>query len=329
MEYLMKPQLGVHSDDPDEYLQYLRQMNITHCFVMFSNEHSNYEDVNHALDRIRAAGLTVDDAGNAFLYKHPAIHLGLPDRDLWIERYNALNRILGQAGVPCGYIGNSRVSHTGYFASEATHHAPGRTVDMDEILRRGPAFEKVVEEAELWEYFDYFLKAALPVAHENGMRLSVHPSDPPYPMYEGYASLMHNSDCFRKAFAMADAIVPGVLGMKFCCGCWLEGGSAFGDILADLREFVRARRVTTVHFRNVSSPLPCFSETLCEDGYMDMTRVMRLLVEEKYDQAIYVDHVFQTAPETGGDLAAFAYATGYMKGLMHMACSDQQQPHNG
>ena len=42
MEYLMKPQLCVHSDDPDEYLQYLRQMNITHCFVMFTNEHSNY-----------------------------------------------------------------------------------------------------------------------------------------------------------------------------------------------------------------------------------------------------------------------------------------------
>ena len=329
MEYLMKPQLCVHSDDPDEYLQYLRQMNITHCFVMFSNEHCNYEDVNRVLDKVRKAGLTVDDAGNAFLYKHPSIHLGLPDRDEWIERYNALNRILGQAGVRCGYIGNSRVSHTGYFPAGQTHNAPGRTVDMDEILRRGPAFDKVVEEAELWEHFRYFLEAALPVAYEYGMRLSVHPSDPPYPMYEGYASLIHNSDCFRRAFAMADSIIPGVLGMKFCCGCWLEGGKAFGDILADLREFIRAGRVMTVHFRNVSSPLPYFCETLCEDGYMDMTKVMRVLVEEKYDQAIYVDHVFQTSKETGGDLAAFAYATGYIKGLMHMACSDLALANNG
>ena len=323
MEYLMKPQLCVHSNDSDDYLQYLRQMNITHCFVMFSNEHSNYEDVNRTLDRVRKAGLTVDDAGNAFLYKHPSIHLGLPDRDAWIEKYNSLNRTLGQAGVKVGYIGNSRVSHTGYFACDATHGAPGRTVDMDEILQRGPEFDKVVEEEELWQAFDYFLKAAIPVAKENGMRLSLHPSDPPYPMYQGYASLVHNGDCFRKAFALADAIAPGVLGMKFCCGCWLEGGKAFGDILADLREFVRAGRVLTVHFRNVSAPLPHFCEALCEDGYMDMTKVMRLLVEEKYDQAIYVDHVFQTSAATGGDLAAFAYATGYMKGLMHMAYSDQ------
>ncbi len=323
MEYLMKPQLCVHSNDSDDYLQYLRQMNITHCFVMFSNEHSNYEDVNRTLDRVRKAGLTVDDAGNAFLYKHPSIHLGLPDRDAWIEKYNSLNRTLGQAGVKVGYIGNSRVSHTGYFACDATHGAPGRTVDMDEILQRGPEFDKVVEEEELWQAFDYFLKAAIPVAQENGMRLSLHPSDPPHPMYQGYASLVHNGDCFRRAFAMADAIAPGVLGMKFCCGCWLEGGKAFGDILADLREFVRAGRVLTVHFRNVSAPLPHFCETLCEDGYMDMTKVMRLLVEEKYDRAIYVDHVFQTSAATGGDLAAFAYATGYMKGLMHMAYSDQ------
>lgn len=323
METLMKPQMGVNSEKAtDDYLQYLRQMNISHCFVMFSNEHSNYEDVNRILDKVRKAGLTVDDAGNAFLYKHPSIHLGMDDRDMWIEKYNDLNRIIAHAGVKVGYIGNSRVSHDGYFASEATHGALGRTVNMENILKRPAKYDKVVEEAELWECFRYFLKQALPVAQEEGMRLSIHPSDPPYPMYEGYASLMHNGDCFRKAFAMADAIAPGVLGMKFCCGCWLEGGKAFGDILSDLREFVRDHRVLTVHFRNVSSPLPCFTETLCEDGYMDMTKVMRLLVEEKYDQAIYVDHIFQTTEANGGDLAAFAYATGYMKGLMNMAYSD-------
>ena len=323
MECLMKPQLCINSEKAtDDYLQYLKQMNITHGFVMFSNDHSNYEDVNRILDKVRKAGITVDDAGNGFLYKHPSIHLGLPDRDEWIEKYNALNRILGEAGVPVGYIGNSRVSHTGYFEGPETHGAKGRTVDMDEILKRGPAFNKIVEEGELWECFEYFLKAALPVAQEYGMRLAVHPSDPPYPMYEGYASLMHSGDCFRRAFKLADAIAPGVLGMKFCCGCWLEGGAAFGNILDDLREFVREKRVLTVHFRNVSSCLPFFRETLCEDGYFDMTKVMRLLVEEKYDQAIYVDHIFQPDEATGGELAQFAYATGYMKGLLHMACAD-------
>ncbi len=318
----MNPQLGIRSDTltPD-YLQYLRQMNISHCFVLFSNEHSNYEDVNRTLDTVRKAGLTVDDAGNDFLYKHLSIHLGMDDRDQWIEKYNNLNRILGKAGVSIGYIGNSRVSHTGYFANEYTHGALGRTVQMDEILARPASVSKEVNEEQLWDAFRYFLQQALPVAHEVGMKLALHPSDPPYPMYEGYASLIYNSDCYRKALKMADEIVPDVLGIKFCCGCWLEGGQSFGDILADLREFVRAGRVLTIHFRNVSCPLPNFTETLAEDGYFDMMKIMQVLVEEGYDHGIYPDHIFRTTPESGGNLTSFAYAVGYMKGLMNAAYS--------
>ena len=86
MEMLMKPQLCVSSNATDDYLRYLRQMNISHCFVMFRNEETNYDAVNRTLERVRAAGLTVDDAGNGFLYKHPSIQLGLPDRDEWIAK---------------------------------------------------------------------------------------------------------------------------------------------------------------------------------------------------------------------------------------------------
>ena len=322
----MNPQLCVRSEHAtDDYIRYLKQMNVTHCFLMLSNEHSNYEDVNRLLDKLRGAGLTVDDAGNNALYKHMSIYLGLPDRDLWIDRYNDLNRILGQAGVKVGYIGNSRVSHTGYFPSEASHGAKARTVDMGEILKRPPYMEHIVEEEELWDAFEYLLRRALPVASEYGMKLALHPSDPPVPMYEGYASLIHSSDCYRKALKMADEIAPGVLGIKFCCGCWLEGGAHFGNILEDLREFVRARRVLTVHFRNVSCTVPKFVETLAEDGYMDMTQIMRVLVEEGYDQAIYPDHIFEPDEKTGGEMSQFAYAIGYMKGLMDAAYREYGQ----
>ena len=57
MEMLMKPQLCVSSNATDDYLRYLRQMNISHCFVMFRNEETNYDAVNRTLERVRAAGL--------------------------------------------------------------------------------------------------------------------------------------------------------------------------------------------------------------------------------------------------------------------------------
>ncbi len=328
MEPMMKPQLCVPSDASDDYLRYLKQMNVTHCFVMFSDEDAVSESrVNQTLERVRKAGFTIDDAGCNSLYKHPSIHLGLEDRDEWIEKYNNLNRWLGQGGVPVGYVtwDTGRVSTSWWKAGEHTHGAPGRIVDMEEIYARKPVFGKVYTEEELWENFEYFLRAVLPVCRSSNIRLALHPNDPPAPMYEGCASLIYNSDCYRKAMALADTIEPGYLGVKFCCGCWLEGGSSFGNILDDLREFVRMNRVYTIHFRNVSGTLPYFEETLLEDGYMDMYRIVQLLVEENYTGPIYVDHVLRYDRETGGEKAAFAYATGYMKGLIGAAYSAKRK----
>lgn len=329
MQTLMKPQLCVVSDATDDYLRYLTQMNISHCFVMFRNEHTNYDDVNRTLERVRKAGLTVDDAGNGQLYKHPSIHLGLEDRDEWIEKYNALNRWLGNAGVKVGYAtwDTGRVSTSWWKAGEHTHGAVGRIVDMEEINARAPAFGKEYDYDTMWANFEYFLRAALPVCKEVDMKLALHPCDPPARFYEGCSSIITSSDDYRKAMKRADEIQEELglgtkehyLGVKFCCGCWLEGGAAFGDILYDLRDFISQKRVHTIHFRNVSGTLPYFEETLLEDGYMDMYKIMQVLVECGYDGPVYVDHVLRYDEKTGGEMASFAYATGYMKGLMAAA----------
>lgn len=186
MEMLMKPQLCVSSNATDDYLRYLRQMNISHCFVMFRNEETNYDAVNRTLERVRAAGLTVDDAGNGFLYKHPSIQLGLPDRDEWIAKYNDLNRWLGNAGVKVGYAtwDTGRVSTSWWKAGEHTHGAVGRIVDMNEIYARKPAFGQEYDYDTMWNNFEYFLRAALPVCKEVGMKLALHPCDPPVRFYE-------------------------------------------------------------------------------------------------------------------------------------------------
>lgn len=325
MKQRMKPQLCVPSDASDDYLRYLKQMNLSHCFVMFTKEDSFDESrVNQVLDRVRAVGLTIDDAGSNFLYKHPSIPLGLPDRDEWIERYNNLNRWLGDAGVPVGYANwdAGRVETSWWKVGEHTHGSVARIVDMDEINARPVMFDRVYEAEELWENFEYFLKAVLPVCKEANIKLAMHPNDPPTPMYEGCASLIHSADCYRRAIALADSIEPGYLGLKFCCGCWLEGGTAFGNVLDDLREFIRQGKVYTIHFRNVSGTIPYFEETLLEDGYMDMYKIMRLLVEENYTGGIYVDHVLRYDEATGGTMTSFAYATGYTKGLMNAAYTE-------
>ena len=55
----MKVQCCVRSNDPPERLDYLKRMNISNCYLMFTDEHSNYDDANRAIDRVRKAGITL------------------------------------------------------------------------------------------------------------------------------------------------------------------------------------------------------------------------------------------------------------------------------
>lgn len=319
MKSLMKVQMPVTSDYTDDHLKFIKQMGVDNCFVMFRDEDSNYDGVNKFLDRCNKMGLTVNDAGNANYYKHPSIPLGLPERDKWIEKYIDLNRIIANAGVKVGYVtwDAGRVSTTEFAVGKETRGSVGRIVDMQELYRHDLAFDRVYEEDEIWANFKYFMDMVLPVCEETGMKLALHPCDPPVPTLEGFHNLIHSAADYKRAFELVDN--SPYLGMKMCFGCWLEGGPAFGNLLEDIKYFVENKKVLIVHFRNVSSCGVHFEETLLEDGYMDMYKAMKQLVACGYDGAIHCDHVPTFVKEFGGQNAAWAYSTGYMKALMHCA----------
>jgi mannonate dehydratase len=72
------------------------------------------------------------------------------------------------------------------------------------------------------------------VAEETGVRMALHPNDPPLACMAGIPSLIYNMECYRKAFKAAGG--SKALGIKLCVGCWLEGGSDFGDLMSDIKE---------------------------------------------------------------------------------------------
>ncbi len=321
----IKLQMQVSSDCSEDYLRFLKQMGVRYVLVKFADQHTNYEDAARFVDRLRRLGLTPKDGGNVGLHKNPAIHLGLPGRDEAIERYNEFTKILGKIGIPVGYITwePNRVYTTKWDTGEHTNGARARIVDIAEVLGRPMTHGRVYDEEEIWANFKYFLDRALPVCREAGVRLALHPNDPPVPSVCGIHNLIHSAECYRKAFALADD--SPYLGMKLCTGCWLEGGESFGNLLEDLRTFIRQGKVLIVHFRNVSSTLPYFEETLPEDGYMDMTRVMQVLVEEDYQGTVFPDHVPLFEEAYGGRHAAGAYTVGYLKGMLHAIQRAAQQ----
>ncbi len=118
--------------------------------------------------------------------------------------------------------------------------------------------------------------------------------------------------------------------MCLCVGCWLEGGQRMGrDPVETIRYFGSRNKLFKVHFRNVTAPLPHSTETLLDDGYYDMYRVMKALVEVKFDGIVIPDHIPGVGNPPAGQLhtgpnAGLAYLIAYMRALLNAVNSEMK-----
>ena len=304
----------IQPDPDDDELLFLRQLGLDHCYTWLHDEQTTYEYIARLHDRCAQAGLTLYNAGNYNIAKSPKIHLALPGRDAVIERFVQMMRDLARAGI-----------HTTTFTWEPdrvwssepgeSRQATARRVDLAELKARPLTHERPYTLDELWENFAYFMQRVIPVAEETGVRLALHPNDPPTDALGGVPCLINSRARYERAYEIADS---PMLGMEFCTGCWLEGGDDFGDLLAGIEDFVRAGRVFIAHFRNVSAPHPHFTETFLDNGYFDMYHAMKAFVASGYDGTLILDHT----PTFVGDYhlgAGTAYAIGYMRALIERA----------
>ncbi|MDO4329211.1 MAG: mannonate dehydratase [Lachnospiraceae bacterium] len=322
-ESKIRIQQQVFSDYTDDQLLFLKQMGIRYVYVMFRDQHTDYDSVMSFVDRLRKHGLVPTDGGNRTIYKNPAIHLGLPGRDEGIQKFNDFSRILAKAGIPITYMTwePNGVLTTKYAVGNHTRDAVARLVDVKQLETLPYSHGRFYSKDEMWENFQYFLDNTLPVCQEIGMKIALHPNDPPVPSLRGISNLITSAEDYKKAFAMAKE--SPYLGMKLCVGCWLEGGATFGNLLEDIKYFVENKKVFCVHFRNVSGCVPCFEETLIEDGYMDMYQVMKQFVDCGYDGLMTVDHVPEYVASCGGKNSSYAYSIGYIKALLSCAAADK------
>jgi mannonate dehydratase len=109
--------------------------------------------------------------------------------------------------------------------------------------------------------------------------------------------------------------------MEFCCGSWLEGGKPMGNLLESLRDFLKREKVVIIHLRNVTSPLPKFTETFLDDGYGDIFEIIRTVTEHKYSGTIILDHSPEFNSVKGAETA---FALGYIKASIRAAQALQE-----
>jgi mannonate dehydratase len=169
---------------------------------------------------------------------------------------------------------------------------------------------------DIWASYVYFLRAVLPVAKESGVKLALHPDDPPVARMNGVTRIFNTYEGFRRAEEFAASPHWGVL---FCVGTWSEAGEGAGkSVIEMIRDFGGRGRILEVHFRNVSSALPHFYETLPDDGCVDMYAVMKALREVRYNGGLGADHIPALAGDEGRRAGA-AYCLAYIKALLRRA----------
>ena len=316
-------QLG--SNPTEEDIQLVRQLGIEYVTMGSAGETATYENFVRMKQMVESAGLKVWNIGNRDVHNMEEVTLNLEGRDAKIEAYKNYLRNLSKAGIyytTYAHMGNGIWSSE---REEARGGASARALNLDssekEGIWNGKVFKgslthgRVFTEDEIWENYTYFIKEVVPVAEEVGVRIGIHPDDPPVPELGGVPRCIFSSfDGYKKALEIADS--PNV-GICLCVGCWLEGGEGMGkDVLETIRYFGERRKICKVHFRNVNAPLPHFVETFMDDGYMEMYKVMKALREVNFDGALIADHVPNMV---GGYRVGLAYSIGYMRALLERA----------
>lgn len=295
-----------------------------------------FEDLARLSELASSHGLRLEAIENVPVYFYDKVMLGLPGRDEQLESYRQTIRNVGRAGIPIlGHHfmpnsvwrtppaegrGGARVTSFDarrvdgeVVAAQLERTAQGRT---DVLERLQQARDEPISAERMWSNYAYFLDAVLPVAEEAGVRLALHPDDPPVEELGGVARLFRNVEGFKRAETLAKG--SPAWGLDLCLGCCSEMPGGAANVRAMIEHFGPRGRIFYVHFRDVKGSVPAFDECFIGEGNYDAASVMRLLRRHGFTGFLLDDHVPHMVDDTDWNHRGRAHAIGYMQGLLDM-----------
>jgi mannonate dehydratase len=144
-----------------------------------------------------------------------------------------------------------------------------------------------------------FLAEVAPVAEEAGIRLAIHPDDPPMSLF-GLPRIVSTA---ADARALLEAVPSPANGLTFCVGSY--GSRADNDLPAMVRAF--GPRIHFLHLRNVTIESPgVFHEAEHLGGGSDMVAIVSAVTAEERRRKAEgrIDHLIPMRPDHGHLLSA-------------------------
>lgn len=290
--------------------------------------------------RCDADGLRIDGLENVPLAHIWKVHRGLPGRDEQIENYCTTLRNMAAVGIDLlGYnflptfvwrtdmaaLGRGGAKVTSFDLSQV---GAGNALATYRLSPSEPLTEPISAE-QMWANHQYFLDAVLPVAEEVGVRLALHPDDPPVDVPLGGAARIFTTPA-SLVRAREQAGASPAWAVDFCIGTVSEmGGEAAVNEVIDTLGPVGA--IAYVHLRDVQGTVPSFTECFLGEGNVNVARVLRRLDSVGFDGFVIDDHVPAMIgdPDTWLDTSSEAYcsrarahAIGYLQGVLNAIAPD-------
>lgn len=291
----------------------------------------NYEELSAIKRSIEAHGLVweaIENLDPAFWYD---ILLDGPQKKRQLENLKGLLRTLGRVGIPIlgynfsiagvwgwtkGPFGRGGAYSVGFDAAKINADRPipnGMVWNMTYAPDAPPGTVPRVSSEEIWQRLADFLRALVPVAEENNVRLAAHPDDPPVEELRGTSRLVNQPWKYQRLLDLAPSPANA---LEFCLGTLQEMSE--GDVYEALDTYSRQGKLAYVHFRNVRGKVPRYHEVFVDEGDLDMLRVARILHRNGYDGVIIPDHTPEMSCPAPWH-AGMAFAMGYLRAAIQAA----------
>ncbi len=320
--------VGMSPDDVKMMRDY-KQIGVDYVLTGGPNVPWTEESLHAIMDPFRTEGLTVI---NMMIGGNQDIIYGREGRDKEIKEIIASIVAAGAVGLPV--IEYNFYAHRlmeGYYEVRArggsgiTAFDYGKGKDLPPDPKDGTP-----QTAEmLWDNLTYFLKAVVPVAEKAGVRLALHPNDPPVQVSHGNAQIIATFRDWKRLIEIVDSPSNG---MTYDCGVCREMGE---DPVEILRYLGSRDRINHMHYRNVTVQQPYlkYEEVFFDEGQVNMFAVMQEVMRLGYKFGIYPEHpraldydrehqggIANQYPG-GGGYTAQTYNVAYTKAMMQAVAS--------
>ena len=303
----------------DGHLRTLKQIGVDYVVHYDMQDVPNsLDDLRAIRDRYKAFGLawTVAESGPAI----DQIVMGKSGAPSQTERYKRLLELLGKVGIESVVYNFMPQVHNDAMVVRTSFEARTRGGAKTSRFRSADVRNDTVKHTEvtisreqMWDNLERFLRAVLPAAEAAGIRLAIHPDDPPLSPLCGLERIMNREESFDRLFSISSSPANA---LTFCVGCFAELGVDILRLIERYRE-----RIACVHVRNITGVPSDFTETFPDDGDVNLVAVIQKLHEIGFSGYLRSDHAPQLESDDAGTPEGYSvqghlFALGYLRGLI-------------